>query len=161
VLAPLIARSDAAPLDARVSQALTHISGTYGLAVVHADCPDRIVVARNGSPLLIGVGEKEMLVASDLAALIRHTTTVAYLEDGEIATLTAAGFSTYRADLTSIHRPATEVDVDPDSYDAGEHDSFMHKEVLRAAGGRRARPARRPGRPLGHRPPRWSPDGCA
>ena len=107
VLAHLIARSVAETLEQRVAEALAVIDGTYGLAVVHADFPDRIVVARNGSPLLIGVGEKEMLVASDLAALIRHTTMVAHLEDGEIATLTAAGFTTYRSDLTSTHRTAT------------------------------------------------------
>ena len=57
--------------------------------MLHADFPDRIVVARNGSPLIIGVGDKEMHVASDLAALVRYTTTVAHLDDGEIATLTA------------------------------------------------------------------------
>jgi glucosamine--fructose-6-phosphate aminotransferase (isomerizing) len=132
VLAHLIAASVAETLEERVVEALGAIDGTYGLAVVHADFPDRIVVARNGSPLLIGVGEKEMLVASDLAALIRHTTMVAHLEDGEIATVTAAGFTTYRADLTSTHRTATVVDVDPDSYElsgAGDHASFMHQEM--------------------------------
>ncbi|CAN5590122.1 glutamine--fructose-6-phosphate transaminase (isomerizing) [soil metagenome] len=129
VLAHLIARSDADTLEGRVSDALAQVEGTYGLAVVHADFPDRIVVARNGSPLIIGVGEKEMLVASDLAALVRHTTTVAHLEDGEIATVTASGFTTYRADLTSTHRRATEVDVDPEAYEAGDHASYMHKEM--------------------------------
>ncbi len=130
VLAHLIGRSEADTLEGRVSEALSQVEGTYGLAVVHAQFPDRIVVARNGSPLLIGVGEKEMLVASDLAALVRHTTMVAHLEDGEIATLTATGFTTYRADLTSTHRTATQVDVDPSDYDAGEHESFMRKEML-------------------------------
>ena len=65
------------------------IEGTYGLAVLHADFPDRIVVARNGSPLIIGVGDKEMHVASDLAALVRYTTRSSHLDDGELATLTA------------------------------------------------------------------------
>ncbi len=129
VLAHLIARSHAETLEGRVAEALTQIDGTYGLAVVHADFPDRIVVARNGSPLIIGVGEKEMLVASDLAALVRHTTTVAHLEDGELATLTATGFTTYRTDLTRAPREATEVDIDPSAYDAGDHESFMHKEM--------------------------------
>ena len=55
---------------------------------MHADFPDRIVVARNGSPLIIGVGDQEMHVASDLAALVRYTTTVAHLDDGEMATVT-------------------------------------------------------------------------
>ena len=58
---------------------------------MHADFPDRVVVARNGSPLLVGVGDKEMFIASDLAALVRHTTTVAHLADGELATVTASG----------------------------------------------------------------------
>ena len=130
VLAHLVGRSEADTLEGKVSEALAAIEGTYGLAVLHADFPDRIVVARNGSPLIIGVGEKEMYVASDLAAMVRHTTTVAHLDDGEIATVTASGFTTYRLDLTRTPRDATTVDVDPGSYDAGEHDSFMHKEML-------------------------------
>ncbi|GAA2020077.1 MAG: glutamine--fructose-6-phosphate transaminase (isomerizing) [Nocardioides sp.] len=130
VLAHLIGRSVAETLEERVVEALAAVEGTYGIAVVHADFPDRIVVARNGSPLIIGVGEKEMLVASDLAALVRHTTTVAHLADGEIATLTPAGFTTFRHDLTRVARTAAEVDVDPTSYDAGDHESFMRKEML-------------------------------
>lgn len=133
VLAHLIARSSAATLEARVAEALGRIDGTYGIAVAHADFPDRIVVARNGSPLIIGVGDHEMHIASDLAALIRYTTTVAHLEDGEMATITANGFTTYRLDATGIsttNRRANEVDIDPASYDAGDHDSFMHKEML-------------------------------
>ncbi|GAA4373323.1 glutamine--fructose-6-phosphate transaminase (isomerizing) [Nocardioides caricicola] len=122
VLAHLIAGSDADTLDGKVREALAEIEGTYGLAVLHADFPDRLVVARNGSPLIVGVGEREMFVASDLAAIVRHTTTVAHLEDGEIVTLTASGFTTAR--------DTTVVDVDPEAYDAGEHDSFMHKEML-------------------------------
>jgi glucosamine--fructose-6-phosphate aminotransferase (isomerizing) len=130
VLAHLVGRSEADTLEGKVSEALAAVEGTYGLAVLHADFPDRIVVARNGSPLLIGVGEKEMYVASDLAAIVRHTTTVAHLDDGEIATVTAGGFTTYRLDLTRTAHEATTLDVDPSSYDAGDHDSFMHKEML-------------------------------
>ena len=122
VLAHLVARSDADTLEGKVRDALSGIEGTYGLAVLHADFPDRLVVARNGSPLIVGVGDREMFVASDLAALVRHTTTVAHLEDGEIATLTPNGFTTARE--------TTTLDIDPDAYDAGEHDSFMHKEML-------------------------------
>ena len=129
VLAHLIGRSTADTLEQRVAEALAAIEGTYGIAVVHADFPDRIVVARNGSPLIIGVGDKEMHVASDLGALVRYTTTVAHLDDGEMATLTATGFTTYRQDLTRIAREATQVDVDPASYETGEHDSFMRKEM--------------------------------
>ncbi|MFC4785995.1 glutamine--fructose-6-phosphate transaminase (isomerizing) [Nocardioides sp. MAHUQ-72] len=130
VLAHLVARSDADTLEGKVRDALAAIHGTYGIAVMHADFPDRLVVARNGSPLIIGVGEKEMHVASDLAALVRYTTTVAHLDDGELATLTASGFTTYRQDLSTTGKIATKVDIDPASYDAGDHDSFMHKEML-------------------------------
>jgi glucosamine--fructose-6-phosphate aminotransferase (isomerizing) len=130
VLAHLVGLSDADTLEGKVRDALAVIEGTYGIAVMHADFPDRLVVARNGSPLIIGVGEKEMHVASDLAALVRYTTTVAHLEDGELATLTATGFTTYRQDLSSIAKTATMLDIDPTSYDTGDHASFMHKEML-------------------------------
>lgn len=133
VIAHLIGASTAKTLEARTAEALGRIEGTYGLAVVHADFPDRVVVARNGSPLIIGVGDHEMHVASDLAAVVRYTTTVAHLDDGEMATVTASGFTTYRLEPTGLaatDRRAQEVDIDPASYDAGEHESFMHKEML-------------------------------
>ncbi|MBM7517808.1 glutamine--fructose-6-phosphate transaminase (isomerizing) [Nocardioides nitrophenolicus] len=133
VLAHLIAGSTAKTLEQRIADALGRVEGTYGIAVAHADFPDRLVVARNGSPLIIGVGDHEMHVASDLAALVRYTTTVAHLDDGEMATITASGFTTYRIEATGLaatDRRAKEVDVDPEAYDAGEHDSFMHKELL-------------------------------
>ena len=131
VLAHLVARSTSDTLEGKVRDALAAVVGTYGLAVVHADFPDRIVVARNGSPLIIGVGDKEMFVASDLAAIVRHTTTVAMLDDGELATVTAGGFTTMRhSDLSATGKSATEVDVDASAYDAGDHESFMHKEML-------------------------------
>ncbi len=130
VIAHLVAASTADTLEGRVSDALAAINGTYGIAVMHADFPDRLVVARNGSPLIVGVGDREMYVASDLAALVRHTTTVAHLDDGELATVTSTGFTTYRDDLTSTDKQATTLDVDPAEYDAGEHASYMHKEIL-------------------------------
>jgi glutamine---fructose-6-phosphate transaminase (isomerizing) len=130
VLAHLVGRSGADTLEGKVAEALARVEGTYGLAVVHAAYPDRIVVARNGSPLIVGIGEHEMFVASDLAALVRYTTRVAHLDDGELATVTADGFHTFRQDLSTVHRAATELDLDPAAYDAGEHESFMHKEML-------------------------------
>jgi len=133
VLAHLVAGSGADTLEGKVAEALGRIHGTFGVAVIHVDFPDRIVVARNGSPLIIGVGDKEMYVASDLAALVRYTTTVAHLDDGEMATVTPTGFTTYRLEasgLAATNRRAKTVDVDPGAYDAGEHESFMYKEIL-------------------------------
>ena len=98
---------------------------------MHADFPDRIVVARNGSPLIIGVGDKEMYVASDLAALVRYTTTVAHLDDGELATVTATGFTTFRQDLTATdRRPPRRSTSTRRTTTPGEHESYMHKEML-------------------------------
>ncbi|MEU4385439.1 glutamine--fructose-6-phosphate transaminase (isomerizing) [Promicromonospora sp. NPDC023805] len=132
VFAHLIARSDADTLEGKVVDALDAVEGTYGLAVVHADFPDRVVVARNGSPLLVGVADKEMFIASDLAALVRHTTTVAHLTDGELATVTASGFTTFRRDLTRTQTTAREVDVDPSAYEHGQIDGRprMYTEML-------------------------------
>ncbi len=130
VLAHLVARSGADTLEGKVREALGAVEGTYGIAVTHADFPDRIVVARHGSPLLVGVGDKEMYVASDLAAIIRHTSTVAYLEDGEMATVAATGFRTVRhTDGAATARPTVAIDVDVEAYEAGEHESYMHKEI--------------------------------
>ncbi len=133
VIAHLVAASSAKTLEQRIAEALGRIEGTYGIAVAHADFPDRIVVARNGSPLIVGVGDHEMFIASDLAAVVRYTTTVAHLDDGEMATVTAGGFTTYRLEasgLATTDRKASEVDIDPEAYDAGDHKSFMHKELL-------------------------------
>ncbi|GAB4085189.1 glutamine--fructose-6-phosphate transaminase (isomerizing) [Myceligenerans cantabricum] len=132
VIAHLVGRSGAETLEGKVVDALAVVEGTYGLAVVHADFPDRVVVARNGSPLLVGVGEKEMFVASDLAALVRHTTTVAHLNDGELATITAAGFTTFRADLSRTETAAREIDVDPSAYEHGAtgNEPRMYTEML-------------------------------
>jgi len=129
VLAHLVARSEADTLEGKVRDALSAVEGTYGLAVVHADFPDRMVVARHGSPLIVGVGDREMFVASDLMALVRHTTTVAHLEDGELATVTATGFTTMRRDLTATHREASRLDLDPAAFEAGDHASYMRKEI--------------------------------
>ena len=132
VFAHLVALSDADTLEGKVVDALDAVEGTYGLAVVHAGFPDRVVVARNGSPLLVGVGDKEMFIASDLAALVRHTTTVAHLADGELATVTASGFTTFRRDLTRTQTTAREVDVDPSAYEHGPIDGRprMYTEML-------------------------------
>jgi len=130
LVAHLVGLSTAATLEAKVLDALASLVGTYGLAVMHADFPDRIVVARNGSPLIIGIGDHEMHVASDLAALVRYTTQVVHLDDGELATLTSSGFSTFTSDRRATDKRPTTVDVTPSEYELGDHEHFMHKEIL-------------------------------
>jgi glutamine---fructose-6-phosphate transaminase (isomerizing) len=130
LLAHLVGRSPADTLEEKVLEALAQIEGTYGLAIMHADHPDRIVVARNGSPLIIGVGDHEMHVASDVAALVRYTTQVVHLDDGELATITTSGFSTFTAGRLTTHKSPTTVDVSAGSYELGDHEHFMYKEIL-------------------------------
>src|SRR5262249_51644127 len=98
VLAHLIAQETKqqpdGPLEDAVRAALRQVTGAYGLPVLDAGRPDAIVVARNGSPIVVGVGEREMFVASDASAFVRHTRSVAHLDDGEIGVVRADGFET-------------------------------------------------------------------
>ncbi len=130
VLAHLIARSSAETLEGAVLEALAAVEGTYGIAVLHADYPDRLVVARNGSPLILGIGEHEMHVASDLAALVRYTTQVVHLDDGELASVTADAFTTFGPDRSPTHKQPVTVDLDAADFDLGDHEHFMRKEIL-------------------------------
>lgn len=133
VITHLIARSDAAKLEDRVREALRHIEGTYGIAVLHADFNDRIVVARNGSPVVLGIGEKEMFVASDVAALVSHTRQVVTLDDGEMATIKADDYRTYTTEGSRTSAEPTTVEWEAESYDMGGHDTYMHKEIFEQA----------------------------
>jgi glucosamine--fructose-6-phosphate aminotransferase (isomerizing) len=129
IIAHMIAASDAPTLEGAVSEALRAIEGAYGLAVVAADEPGKIVVARNGSPIILGIGDKEMFVASDAAALVRHTQQVVYLDDGEVAVLEATGYRTATLDAVGTTKTATIIDLQADSYDKGAFDHFMRKEI--------------------------------
>jgi glucosamine--fructose-6-phosphate aminotransferase (isomerizing) len=129
VFAHLIGRAQADTLEGKVREALRLIEGTYGIAVLHADFPDRIVVARNGSPVVLGIGEKEMFVASDVAALVSHTRQVITLDDGEMATLKADDYRTYTTDGSFTSASPTTVEWEAESYDMGGHDTYMHKEI--------------------------------
>ena len=129
VLAHLIARSDHGDLEESVREALTAVVGTYGIAVLDARYPDRIVAARNGSPVVLGIGDKEMFVASDLAALVRYTRQVVHLDDGEVATVQADGFRTSTLDArTTTHEPSV-IDADLGSYSADGYTHFMRKDI--------------------------------
>ena len=88
VLAHLVGELYAGNLEEAVAAALRDVDGAYGIAVVSADEPGVLVAARKGSPLLVGVGEGEYFVASDASALLEHTRSVVYLDDGEMAVLT-------------------------------------------------------------------------
>ncbi|MEU7181911.1 glutamine--fructose-6-phosphate transaminase (isomerizing) [Streptomyces celluloflavus] len=133
VLAHLIGRSAAPTLEEKVREALRVVEGTYGIAVLHADFADRIVVARNGSPVVLGIGEHEMFVSSDVAALVSHTRQVVTLDDGEMATLKADDYRTYTTEGSRTSAEPTTVEWEAESYDMGGHDTYMHKEIAEQA----------------------------
>jgi glutamine---fructose-6-phosphate transaminase (isomerizing) len=116
-------------LERAVSQALRSVVGAYGIAVLDAENPDRIVVARNGSPVLLGVGEREMFVASDVAALVGYTRQVVYLDDGELATITTGGYRTFTLDDRSTAKSPATIDWDIIGAEIGDHSHFLQKEI--------------------------------
>ncbi|WP_181765875.1 glutamine--fructose-6-phosphate transaminase (isomerizing) [Streptomyces albidus (ex Kaewkla and Franco 2022)] len=133
VLTHLIARAQDERLEGKVQEALRMVEGTYGIAVLHADFPDRIVVARNGSPVVLGIGEHEMFVASDVAALVSHTRQVVTLDDGEMATIKADDYRTYTTEGSRTSTSPETVEWAAESYDMGGHDTYMHKEIAEQA----------------------------
>lgn len=130
VLAHLIEEEGEGSLEVRVSRALGRVHGAYGLAVLSADEPDKIVVARRGSPLLLGIGETgELFASSDAAALLTHTRSVVYLGDGEIGVLEPAG---HRILGGTVHARARDrVDRELEAIDLGAYTHFMEKEIVR------------------------------
>ncbi|MBV9384569.1 MAG: glutamine--fructose-6-phosphate transaminase (isomerizing) [Streptosporangiaceae bacterium] len=111
-------------LEDAVRRVLRRVEGAYGLVVLDVRRPDQLVVARNGSPIVLGLGENEMFVASDVAALVRYTRQVIYLDDGEVATIRAAD---YQTGMTS--RTPTTVEAETGDYELGPYADFMNKEI--------------------------------
>ncbi len=138
-LAHLIAAEsddDANPgsLEDAVRRALRHVEGTYGLVVLDIRHPNELVVARNGSPIVLGIGESEMFVASDVAALVRYTKQVVYLDDAEVATVHAADYTTASLDDRDRRGPGgrkvpTTVEAEAGDYELGAYQDYMRKEI--------------------------------
>ena len=130
VLAHLIESLYQGNLEAAVRKALLQVQGTFGLAVLHAAHPGQIIVARRGSPIVLGVGENESFAASDASALARHTDQVVYLEDNEMARLEPGRFSITTLENRAVNREATTLEVGPEAMDRGSYPHFMLKEIF-------------------------------
>ena len=117
------------PFEAAVRLALAQVTGTYGLAIVHRDEPDRLYVARKGSPLVIGLGEGETFVASDAAPIVEYTNKVVYLEDGELAVLRRDGFDVRTIDDVPLTKQVHELSLSLDEIEKGGFPHFMLKEI--------------------------------
>src|SRR6266850_6315282 len=132
-LAHLIEDSPGETLEARVIGALEHVVGTYGMAVMAADEPAKIVVARQGSPVLLGIGEDEYFVASDASAIIEYTRSVVYLDDGDIAVLTPEGYHVVDTESHVQLREVDDVAWDLAEIELGGYPHFMLKEISEQA----------------------------
>ncbi len=129
VLVHLVEAATGATLADRVREALSHVQGTYGLAAVSVEEPQRVVVARRGSPVLLGLGEQEMFVASDAAAVRRYTDVVLHLEDGDVAEITPVGYRITDLAGTLLQRPTATLRWSAEDVDLGPYDRYMMKEI--------------------------------
>jgi glucosamine--fructose-6-phosphate aminotransferase (isomerizing) len=132
IVAHLVAQAQQAgapDLVGAVRAALARVQGTYAIAVVSEACPGEIVAAKNASPLVIGYGEGESFLASDVPAILEHTRLVVYLEEGELAVLTAAGVKLSTLDGTPVERKPRKIEWSAVAAEKDGHKHFMHKEI--------------------------------
>jgi len=130
VIAHLIEEAFDENLEDAVIEALWQIEGTYGIAVVSSKDKNKIVAARKGSPLLIGLGDGEYYVASDVSAILAQTREVVYLDDGDVAVLTRDGYTILNQRAQQLERGVSKIDWDLDQIERGGFDHFMLKEIF-------------------------------
>ncbi|MBV1862340.1 MAG: glutamine--fructose-6-phosphate transaminase (isomerizing) [Nannocystaceae bacterium] len=131
IFAHLVERKMSTATDLReaVTDALRQVEGTWAICVLHDDTPGEIVVAAKNAPLLLGVGEGEMFIGSDVVAMLDHTRTVVDLEDGDLAHVTAHGYSLFEASGEPVERPSREIDWSPVAAEKQGYKHFMLKEI--------------------------------
>ncbi len=130
VLAHLIEKYYEGNLEEAVGSALSLVEGTYGIAVICADSPGKIVGARKGSPLVVGVGKNEYFLASDVAAMLRHTKQVIYLDDGEMVVLEESGFRTTTISHERVSKKIEEISWNLEMVEKAGFKHFMLKEIF-------------------------------
>ncbi len=114
-----------------VRKALLHVEGTYGIAVLCTDCPNEIVSARKGSPLILGVGDNEYILASDVSALVSRTQNVVYLNDGEVVHITEKGFALSTiAEQEELSPKIDQITWNIEDAELGDFAHFMEKEIF-------------------------------
>jgi glucosamine--fructose-6-phosphate aminotransferase (isomerizing) len=116
-------------LPAAVRAAIAHVKGTYALAVVTSSDPHRIVCTKDSSPMVLGLGEGQNFLASDVPALLEHTRDFVYMEEGDLAVITASHVDIYNRSGQKVNRPTRRIDWTPMMAEKGGHKHFMHKEI--------------------------------
>ena len=130
VLAHLIGEYYTNDLEEAVASALWDVEGAYGIAVICSDEPNTLVAARKGSPLLVGVGDGEYFVASDASAILEHTRSVVYLDDGEMVVLKRDGYRVRNLTETHVDKPVNQIEWDLATIERGGYAHFMLKEIF-------------------------------
>jgi len=130
VLAHLIEETFEGNLEDAVIEALRQVEGTYGIAVVSSVDSHKIVAARKGSPLLVGLGDNEYFIASDVSAILAHTRKVVYLDDGEMAVVDRNGYRIVDLNATEIMKKVSRIDWDLGQIERGGFAHFMLKEIF-------------------------------
>jgi len=110
--------------------ATRRVEGKFAIACLHADHPEKILLARSGPTLVVGIGDKEYFIASDVAPLLPHTRDIVFLEDGDVAVLTPDGLSVLDDDEVSVVRTVSRVDLDASATELDGHTHYMHKEIF-------------------------------
>jgi len=130
VIAALISKAYSGNLEQAVREALSLVVGAYGLAIIHADEPGKIVCTRKGAPLIMAIGEKEFFVASDVAAVLHYTKNVIYLDNGEIGLLTHDGITTVSAVDELVDKKIHKITFNLEEIEKSGYEHFMLKEIF-------------------------------
>jgi glucosamine--fructose-6-phosphate aminotransferase (isomerizing) len=130
VIAHLIAQNYKGNLEQAVKESLALLEGTYGIVCLHIDEPHKIVGARNGSPLVVGIGEKEMFLASDVTAILAYTKQVVYVEDREVVSVTCDGYTITDLKDRPVNKKIDEITWELQQIEKGEFAHFMEKEIF-------------------------------
>ncbi len=130
VIVALISKAYSGNLELAVREALSLVVGAYGLAIIHADEPEKIVCTRKGAPLIMAVGKDEFFVASDVAAILHYTKDVIYLDNGEIGILTPDGIKTFSDVDEPVDKKIHKITFNLEEIEKGGYEHFMLKEIF-------------------------------
>lgn len=130
LLEEIYTTSSGVTFEEAIQLTLKQIVGTYGLAIIHKDIPDKIFIARKGSPLLLGIGDNEMFIASDASPIVGYTNKVVYLDDGEMATITKNSYNVKTIEDVELTKEVHELAISIDEIEKAGYPHFMLKEIF-------------------------------